>query len=294
MSEAFLADLTGPHSLLRLTVAGIVLAAVASGIIGGYVVARRCSYVVGAVSHALLGGIGLARLAQTRWGMPWFTPMLGAVLAAVLAATLITLLSRQDRLREDTVISAVWAVGMAAGISFIFAIPGYPEDLSSYLFGNILLISRQDLWLMVVLDLLILLAAALFHSRLLALCFHEEGVRLRGVNTAFFLFLLNLLIALTVVLLAQVAGIILCLALLILPTATATLFCRNLAGIMALGVFICLGAALGGLVFSYEHGLPTGATIVEIIGGGYLLLAAAVAVWRRWRRQTGRPAERNP
>lgn len=294
MSEAFIADLTGPHSLLRLTVLGIVLASVASGIIGGYVVARRCSYVVGAISHALLGGIGLARLSQTRWGMLWFTPMLGAVLAAVVAATLISLLSRQDRLREDTVISAVWAVGMAAGISCIFAIPGYPEDLSSYLFGNILLISRQDLWLMGGLDVLILLAAGLFHSRLLALCFHEEGLRLRGVHTGLFLFILNLLIALTVVLLAQVAGIILCLALLILPTATATLFSRNLACIMGLAIVICLAGALGGLVLSYEHGLPTGATIVEVIGGGYLLLAATVAGWRRWRRHPGRQPVRLP
>lgn len=281
MFESFFADFSAPHSLLRLTLLAIVLASVASGIIGGYVVARRCSYVVGAISHALLGGIGVARLCQTRWGMLWFTPMLGAVLAAVAAATLISLLSRQDRLREDTVISAVWAVGMAAGVSCIFAIPGYPEDLSSYLFGNILLISRQDLWLMGILDLLVLLTAWMFHNRLLALSFHEEGLRLRGVNTGLFMFILNLLIALTVVLLAQVAGIILCLALLILPTATATLFSRNLAWIMALAVVICLGGGLGGLVLSYEHNLPTGATIVEVIGVGYLLTAVLQLGWRR-------------
>jgi zinc transport system permease protein len=277
MLEQFWQDLSGPDSLLRLTVLAVVLASVACGVMGSYVVARRCSYMVGAVSHSLLGGIGLALLCQRRLGMDWFTPLWGALLAALLAAVLISVFSLRGQRREDTMLSAIWALGMALGLSCIFAMPGYPVNLNSYLFGNILLVTPQDLKIMAVLDVIILVLVWLFHTRFLCLCFHEEGLRLRGVNADLFLLLLNLLLALTVVMLAQIAGVILCLALMILPSATAAIFCHRLPAIMLLGGIFCLLSSLAGLMLSYAFNLPTGATIVEISGGIYLLTVLGAA-----------------
>ena len=283
MFDIFIQDLSAPGSLLRLTVLAIVLSSVACGIIGSYVVAKRCSYMVGAVSHSLLGGIGLARFCQLQRGWTWFSPLLGAVFAALLVAVLISVLTLRRRQREDSVLSAIWALGMAIGLSFIYAIPGYPEDLHSYLFGNILLVARRDVWLMAGMDLLILVTVWLFHSRFVCLCFHEEWLTLRGVRTGFFQLLLYLLISLTVVLLSQVVGIILCLALLILPSATASSLCRSLPAIMLLGTLICLVSSMGGLLLSYQYDLPTGATIVEVAGGVYLLTAAILLLIRKTR-----------
>ena len=283
MLQTFFQDLTAPVSLLRLTVVAIVLASVACGIVGSYVVAKRCSYMVGAVSHSLLGGIGLARFCQLQRGWTWFSPLLGAVFAAVVVAILISMLTLRRRQREDSVLSAIWALGMALGLSFIYAIPGYPEDLHSYLFGNILLVARRDVWLMAGMDVLILLTVWLFHNRFVCLCFHEEWLTLRGVRTGFFQLLLYLLISLTVVLLSQIVGIILCLALLILPAAIASSFCRSLPVIMLLGTLICLVSSMGGLLLSYQYDLPTGATIVEVAGGVYLLTAAILLLIRKIR-----------
>ncbi len=281
MFEQFWQDLWAPGSLLLLTVLALILAAVACGVAGSYVLARRCSYLVGAISHSLLGGIGLALFCQRRLGAGWFSPLWGALLAALLAAALISWFSLRGQRREDTVLSAIWALGMALGLSCIFAIPGYPVDLNSYLFGNILLVTPEDLRIMLAADVIILILAWLFHSRFLCLCFHEEGLRLRGVNADLFLLLLNLLIALTVVLLAQIAGIVLCLALLILPSASAAACCRRMPAIMLLGSIFCLLASLSGLLLSYTFNLPTGATMVEVMGGMYLLIAALAALRRK-------------
>lgn len=275
MLTLFIQDLQAPGSLLRLTVLAILLCSLVCGIIGAYVLAKRCSYVVGAVSHSLLGGIGLARFCQLQKGMTWFSPMLGAVLAALLVAGIISILTLRKQQREDSVLSAIWALGMALGLSFIYAMPGYPQDLQSYLFGNILLVSRQDLLWMGALNVVIILFVLLFHKRLVCLCFNEEWLRLRGCRTGLFNFLLYALISLTVVMLSQLVGVVLCLALLVLPVAAVANFCRSLPLIMLCGVLVSLAASMSGLMLSYQYDLPTGATIVEIIAAVYLFCVAA-------------------
>ena len=274
-------------SYLRLALAASVLASIACGVTGGYVVARRRSYLVGAMSHALLGGVGLARYLQVVHGVAWFTPMVGALLAAVLAATVISVMTVGGRMREDTILSAVWTLGVAAGVSFIAATPGYAEDLNSYLFGNILLVSVSDLWMMAVLDVVILLTAWLLHARFVALCFHEEGLLLRGVGVAWVSWVLHVLIGMTVVLLTQVVGVVLVLALLVLPSAAGALFARRLPGVMIAGVVLSILFCVGGLVVSYGPGWPVGATIVELAVGGYVLLYVAHGAFVRRRRGKG-------
>ncbi|NMA44071.1 MAG: metal ABC transporter permease [Oligosphaeraceae bacterium] len=274
MLAFFLRDLQSPGSLLRLSIIAILLCSIVCGIIGSYVVAKRCSYVVGAVSHSLLGGIGLARFCQLQKGWAWFSPMLGAILVALLVAAVISFLTLRKRQREDSVLSAIWAMGMATGLSFIYATPGHPQDLQGYLFGNILLVSRQDLLWMAVLNIIILIFVSLFHKRFLCLCFSEEWLRLRGCHVGLFNFLLYALISLTVVMLSQLVGVLLCLALLILPAASAANFCRSLPPIMFCGILISLGASMSGLLLSYQYDLPAGATIVELIAVTYLLCIA--------------------
>ena len=269
---------------LKRSLLAILLASIASGIVGGYVVARRQSYLIGAVSHSLLGGIGLARYLQIAHGLSWFSTILGALFAAILSAVAISTLTLKNRMRQDTVLSAIWTLGVAVGVSFIAITPGYSEDLTSYLFGSILLVSQADIAVMAVMTIAIVITVLLFRNRFLTLCFNEETLALRGVSAAWTSFVLHLLIALTVVLLAQVVGIVLVLVLLVIPAATAAQFAKRISQVMLWGAIFCLLTCTGGLVASYEADWPVGATIVELAVAAYLVCAAIVAIRDKTRK----------
>ena len=269
---------------LKRSLLAILLASIASGIVGGYVVARRQSYLIGAVSHSLLGGIGLARYLQIAHGLTWFSTILGALFAAILSAIAISTLTLKNRMRQDTVLSAIWTLGVAIGVSFIAITPGYSEDLTSYLFGSILLVSKMDISIMAAMTAAIAVTVLLFRNRFLTLCFNEETLALRGVSAAWTSFMLHLLIALTVVLLAQVVGIVLVLVLLVIPAATAAQFAKRISHVMLWGAVFCLLTCTGGLVVSYEADWPVGATIVELAVAAYLICAAIVAIRNKTRK----------
>ena len=269
---------------LKRSLLAILLASIASGIVGGYVVARRQSYLIGAVSHSLLGGIGLARYLQIAHGLTWFSTILGALFAAILSAIAISTLTLKNRMRQDTVLSAIWTLGVAVGVSFIAITPGYSEDLTSYLFGSILLVSKMDIAVMAAMTAAIAVTVLLFRNRFLTLCFNEETLALRGVSAAWTSFMLHLLIALTVVLLAQVVGIVLVLVLLVIPAATAAQFAKRISHVMLWGAVFCLLTCTGGLVVSYEADWPVGATIVELAVAAYLICAAIVAIRNKTRK----------
>jgi len=271
------------YPFLQYAVVASVLASVACGIVGSFVVVRRRTYIAGAVSHCVLGGMGAARYMQTVHAVAWLTPMLGATVAALAVAALVGFITVGGGQREDTALSAVWAVGMAIGVSFIMATPGYNEDLMSYLFGNILMVARRDLWLMLALDVVIVAVVALFYNRFLVICFHEELARLKGIHVGLFSLVLLVLTALTVVLLVQIVGIVLVIALLALPAATAALLVRRLWQVMLVSILLSLFFTLGGLTLSYAPDLPAGATIVELAGATYALVLIGKTVWKRVR-----------
>ena len=275
----FLTDLPRYPFLQHALLAG-VLASVACGIIGSYVVTRKISYIAGSISHTVLGGLGAARYFQVVHGWDWFEPLYGAVLSSLIAALAIGLVSMRARQREDTVIGALWAVGMAAGILFISQTPGYNEDLMSYLFGSILMVSAQDLWLIAVLDLLVVIVAALFYNQFLAICFDEEFARLRGIRVEGFYLLLLCMTALTVVLLVTVVGIIMVIAIITLPAAVAGEFTKRLWHMMLLSALLTVAFTTTGLALSYGPNLPAGATIIVIAGAAYLLSVVGVRLFR--------------
>ncbi len=276
--NAFLHDLLAGNPLLLRSLAAMALAAVACGIAGTYVVLRRESYAVGAVSHSLLGGIGAALFCAAKWHLAWLTPWMGALAAALAAPLLLTWGTVRLRMRPDTVLSAVWALGMAVGLSFIAAMPGYQPDLNSYLFGSILMVAPADLAVIAALDLVIVAGALCWHKRFVALAFHPELLELRGLSVPATQLALQLLTAMTVVILSQMVGIVLCIALLILPAAAAAALSRRIGAIMLGGALLCLLCCLLGVALSYER-LPGGwllspsATIVELAALCYFTAA---------------------
>lgn len=262
----------GRYSFLQYALLTGLLASIACGVVGSYVITRRISYVAGAISHFVLGGMGAAHYFDVVHGWTWIEPLHGAIVSALVAAVIIGLVSIHARQREDTVIGALWAIGMATGVLFISQTPGYSQNLMSYLFGNILMVTPGDIWLIAGLDVLVILVALLFFNQLMAVCFDEEFARLRGVNVDLFYLLLLCLTALTVVLLVTVVGIILVIALITLPAAVAGHFTKTLGRMMLVATLFSIVFTTLGLAFSYAPDLPAGATIIVLAGITYLVV----------------------
>src|SRR5579872_4852130 len=148
------AFLTDPFFLMALG-AGL-LASIASGTIGSYIVVKRIAFIAGSISHSILGGMGLCLWLQRTYDIAWLSPTIGAFGTAIGSALLIGSIHLRYRQREDAVIAAIWSTGMAIGVIFLSLTPGANVDLLSYLFGNILWISSTDLWMLGLLDLLLL------------------------------------------------------------------------------------------------------------------------------------------
>ncbi len=269
----------GQHAFLRQALLAGLLASVACGIVGTYVVTRRITVIAGSLAHTVLGGMGAAYWLRSVHHLTWLHPLHGAVVAALLGAGLIGLVRAHSREREDTVISALWATGMALGVFFLFKTPGYKADLITYLFGNIIMVDPTALRLLVGLDLIILILVLIFYYPLLAICFDEEFARLRGIKVGWLYTLLLMLIALTIVTLVYVVGIVMVIALVTLPASIAGLFVRRLWPTMILAAILSSLFTVVGLGISYGADLPAGATIVLLTGLVYAL-AQLVFIWR--------------
>ncbi len=269
--------------VLRHAMLVSVLSSVAFGIVGTFVVTRRITFIAAAIAHCVLGGIGAALYLRARFGLTWLEPIYGALPAALMAALIIGIVSLRAREREDTVIGAVWAVGMALGLLLLAKTPGYNKDTMSYLFGDILLIARRDVWLVAGLDLVVVAVAVFFYNKLLAVCFDEEFARTRGLAVERYYLLLLCLIAVTIVLLVYLVGIVLVIALLTLPAAVAGQFSRRMAWIMGIAVLLCMVFSTAGIALSYPYDLPSGPTIIVTGAAVYL----AVLAVKRLRRGLG-------
>jgi zinc transport system permease protein len=262
MSEFLQAALS--HSFMQNALLAGLLAAIACGITGTYVVVKRIGYITGGISHSVLGGMGVAYFFRAN-------PLYGAIAAAIFAALIIGIISLKAKQHEDTIIGALWAVGMAVGIIFISRTPGYNVDLMSYLFGNILMVSRENILLIAILDITIILIVYLFYKRFLAVSFDEEHSTLQGINVAFTYLLLLCIIALTVVILIQVVGLILVIALITLPASIAAHYTNSLKTMMLWASIIGIVLTTGGLALSYEPDFPSGSVIVLLAGALYIM-----------------------
>lgn len=257
----------GEYTFLQHALLAGILASIAAGLAGTYVVVKRISLISGGIAHAILGGLGVAYY----YGID---PTKGAIISALVAAFIIGIVSLKAKQHEDTIISALWAVGMAIGVLFIARTPGYNVDLMTFLFGNILMVSTGDLAMIAILDGLIVLVVVAFYKEFLALAFDEEHARLRGLPVEILYLVLLMLIALTVVILIKIVGLILVIALLTLPPAIACRRASSIAKMMVSAICLSLIFNTTGLALSYQLDLPTGATIVIIAGIAYILSLA--------------------
>lgn len=268
----FIAALANPNvPFIRYALIAGLLSSIPFGIIGSFVVVKRMTYIAGAVSHTALGGIGLALYLSTVFGIGIVSPMGGAVMFALISGLIISLTTTFSNARVDTIIGITWSIGMSLGMIFMYMTPGYIDPMS-YLFGNILLISKTNLITIAALNLVITLCSIIFFNQFVSVSFDADFAKTRNLNTSVFNIVLILLISLTVILMISLVGIVMVIALLTIPPAIAALFTKRMKTMMLFSSLLCALITSTGLFLSYLAETPTGSTTVIFAGLLYIIL----------------------
>jgi len=244
-------------------VAGL-LASIICGVIGTLVVVNRLVFLSGGIAHAAYGGIGLAF--YFKW--PYLPGTIGFSLAAAL---LMATVSHKVKHRADTIVGVIWAVGMAFGIILIDLTPGYNVDLMSYLFGSILTVPFSDLVIMSIVGVVITMFVFFYYPDLLAMSYDEEFAKIRGVKVKALYFGLIGMLAVTIVLVIQVVGLILVIALLTIPPFIVEKYAKSLLQMMVASSILGSVFTLIGLWLSYKYNLTSGATIIMVSGSAFII-----------------------
>lgn len=246
------------YAFFRNALLGSLFASIACGIIGTYVVTKRLVFISGGITHASLGGLGIGFYFS-------LSPILSAMVFSIFSAFGIQWLSQKQGVREDSAIAVFWSLGMAIGIVLTFLTPGYAPNLSEYLFGNILTITRGDIIALLVLSLILLFFFILFYHAIVSVSFDAEFARTRRLPTQFIEYAMMLFIAITIVLSIRLVGIVLLMSLITVPQMTANLFTVNYSKIIFLSVILSFAGCVTGLLLSYYLNVPSGAFIIFVL-----------------------------
>ena len=255
------------YSFLQHALWAAFLASIACGIMGTIIIEKQLVMMSGGIAHTAFGGIGLGYFLRIE-------PIIGALFFSISSALGIAVIKRNSSTNPDVLVGMFWPLGMALGILFISFTPGYPPDMTSYLFGDILTVSQSDLWFMLILDILIIGTVSVFINLISAYLFDEEFSTALGLNMRFTDYMTFVLIAITVVVIIRVIGIILILALLCVPPTIARMFTYNLKKMMLLSILLGVAFCLTGLWVSYTLQLASGAAIVIVSVLAYILISA--------------------
>ena len=235
-----------------------LLISIACGIVGTYIVSRRIVFISGGVTHASFGGLGLGFYLGVN-------PLLSALIFAILSAFGVEYLSHSGnyrQLREDSVIAVVWSVGMAIGVVFIFLTPGYAPNLSAFLFGSILTVTKNDLFWMFILSFILVVVYVLGKRTLVYIAFDRDFAFTQQIPVRFIEYMMMMFIAATIVLSIRLTGVMLMMSILTIPQMTANLFTSSYYKITIASCVIGLIGCISGLFISCVINIPSGTFII--------------------------------
>lgn len=261
-------------AFFRNALAGLAIISVASALIGTYVVTRRLVSISGGVTHACFGGLGLGYFLG-------INPIIMASVFAVASSLGVEFMSTRGRVREDSAIAVVWAIGMAVGILFVFLTPGYVPELNTFLFGNVLTISSGDLWAFGTFTIILAAFYALFYHKIVACAFDRDFARVIHLPVTFINCCMTVLTAICIVLTIRLVGVMLLMSMFALPQMCAELFCHRFGAIMRLSALISLACCVGGLLLATVVDVPCSALIVMIMACAYIIPALFLPLLNR-------------
>ena len=263
---AALLDPLSYEFFVRALVAAVIVGTVCA-VVGTFVVLRGIAFIGDAVAHASFPGVVAAFLLS----IPFY---LGAAVAAVATALAIGYVTRRARIRADTAIGVLFAGTFALGVFLYSTIEGYVADLFSFLFGYLLSIDLNDLIALAVLGALVLAIVGVFLKELLYATFDPLGAAASGLRVDWLEYLFLALVALTIVISLQAVGIILVVAMLVTPAATAQLLTVRFGSLMGLAIAVGVASSVAGLYLSFWLDVASGATIVLVQTGIFLVVLA--------------------
>lgn len=245
------------YEFFRNALIGVALISVACAVIGMYIVTRRLVFIAGGITHTCFGGLGLG------YFLGW-NPVATAAAFAVAGGLSVNAFSR-GRVRQDSAIAVVWAIGMALGVLFVFLTPGYVPELNAFLFGNVLNITRSDLWIFAAFALAAVALFALFGKVIMAVSFDEDFARTLHLPVALVNNVMMVMTAICIVLAIKMIGVMLLMSLISLPQLVAERLSGRYSRMMLISAIISLAGCIGGLWLSVFIDVPASAMIVLLL-----------------------------
>ncbi len=252
------------YTFFQNALLGVVIVSIMSAMIGTYIITRRLMFITGGVTHACFGGLGLGYYLGV-------SPIIMAGVFAVASSLGVEWLTTKQRVREDSAISVMWALGMAIGTLFIFLTPGYVPELNSFLFGNILTITKNDLLAFVVFTIIFILFFCSCYRVIVSCAFDNDFALTQGQPVMLINTIMTVAIAICVVLTIRLIGIMLLMSLLSMPQMIAEVYTNRLKPMMIISVIISIVCSVAGLLCSYLMGVPASATIVLALVVVYII-----------------------
>lgn len=274
---------------MRRGLIAVALVSIVAAVIGSFVILKGMAFIGDALPHASFGGVAAAFAMGANL-------YLGAAIAAVLTALLIGFITQRARVRYDTAIGIIFVGAFALGILIVSRQSNYTVDLFSFVFGNVLGVGWDDVWLIAGVGAAVLLLVALFYKELLFTAYDPAMAAASGLPVAALQYGLLALLALTTVIALQTIGVVLVVAMLVTPAASAQLLTRRLPLMMAVGALLGVLSSLLGLHIAFYADVSASAAIV-LTATGFFLAAFLLApqrglLWQSLLWQRPRPGEK--
>lgn len=266
------------YSFFRNAIVGISIISIAVAIIGSYIVTRRMVSIAGGVTHACFGGLGLGYFIG-------INPIITAAIFAVASSIGVEWMSSRYKVREDSAIAVVWALGMAIGVLFVFLTPGYVPELNTFLFGNILTITCNDLWLFGIFTSILIVFFISFYNQIIAVAFDRDYAKVSHLPVKFISYAMTVFVAISIVLTIRLVGIMLLISMLSLPQMIAENFSHRFKSIVIYSIVISFTSCIAGLMLSTFIDVPCSATIVLVLISLFILSHIGKWLIRRHKTQ---------
>ena len=250
------------YSFMRNALLVGILSSICCGIIGTYIVNKKMVFISSSISHASYGGIGIGIFIIHFLNLPIKDPLIFGLIFSIFSGILILVLKDYFSVDGDLGIGMIMSLGMAIGIIFSFMTPGYQSDMSTYLFGNILLSNNSNIISLIILNLITIIFFIIFYKGIIYSSFDENFYRLYGVPVKFINYFMVILISSAIIINIKTIGIILIISILTIPQATAAIIAKKYSTIIFLSILFSFLGILFGLLFSYTLNISSGPSII--------------------------------
>ncbi|AFK07585.1 ABC transporter [Mesotoga sp. HF07.pep.5.2.highcov] len=272
MIQDFISDIIS-YSFLRNAILAAVLVSALTGIFSSVVVLRKIEFIGDGAAHATFGGIAFGLLLGTNY-------ILMAAITAVIFAVAVSYFTRKNKLSESSVIGMLLPLSMSLGVIALSFIRGYTPDVMGLFFGNILMVTSEDVWMLLVANVIAWVFFAVFYRELLYYSYDEGMAKHYGVPIGFIHYAVLIGISLSVVGSVKIAGIILVTAFLVIPAVTSKTIARSFRGMILISLGMAVVASVMGIFVSYVLDMPPGPVIVVMLFMEFLITFSLKALFR--------------